>query len=60
MSDSFDLRRFAVAQAAVYPQVVAELSHGRKQTQSSGATATIELILTTVPALRATKAGTIA
>jgi uncharacterized protein (DUF1810 family) len=32
MSDSFDLRRFVVAQAAVYPQIVAELSHGRKQT----------------------------
>jgi uncharacterized protein (DUF1810 family) len=32
MSDSFDLRRFVDAQAAVYPQVAAELSHGRKQT----------------------------
>jgi uncharacterized protein (DUF1810 family) len=32
MSDSFDLRRFVDAQAAVYPQVVAELSRGRKQT----------------------------
>jgi uncharacterized protein (DUF1810 family) len=32
MSDSFDLRRFVDAQAAVYRQVVAELSHGRKQT----------------------------
>jgi uncharacterized protein (DUF1810 family) len=32
MSDSFDLRRFVDAQAAVYPQIVAELSHGRKQT----------------------------
>ena len=32
MTDSFDLRRFVDAQAAVYPQVVAELSHGRKQT----------------------------
>jgi uncharacterized protein (DUF1810 family) len=32
MSDSFDLQRFVDAQAAVYPQVVAELSHGRKQT----------------------------
>jgi uncharacterized protein (DUF1810 family) len=32
MSDSFDLRRFVDAQAAGYPQVVAELSHGRKQT----------------------------
>jgi uncharacterized protein (DUF1810 family) len=32
MSDSFDLRRFVDAQAAVYPQVTAELSHGRKQT----------------------------
>ena len=32
MRDSFDLRRFVDAQAAVYPQVVAELSHGRKQT----------------------------
>jgi uncharacterized protein (DUF1810 family) len=32
MSDSFDLRRFVDAQAAVYPKVVAELSRGRKQT----------------------------
>jgi uncharacterized protein (DUF1810 family) len=32
MSDSFDLRRFVDAQAAVYRQVVVELSHGRKQT----------------------------
>jgi uncharacterized protein (DUF1810 family) len=32
MSDSFDLRRFVDAQAAVYPQIVAELSHGRKHT----------------------------
>jgi uncharacterized protein (DUF1810 family) len=32
MSDSFDLRRFVDAQAAVYPQIVAELSRGRKQT----------------------------
>jgi uncharacterized protein (DUF1810 family) len=32
MSDSFDLRRFVDAQAAVYRRVVAELSHGRKQT----------------------------
>jgi uncharacterized protein (DUF1810 family) len=32
MSDSFDLRRFADAQAAVYRQVVEELSRGRKQT----------------------------
>jgi uncharacterized protein (DUF1810 family) len=32
MSDSFDLRRFVDAQAAVYRQVVEELSHGRKQT----------------------------
>ena len=32
MSDSFDLRRFVDAQAAVYPQIVAELSYGRKQT----------------------------
>jgi uncharacterized protein (DUF1810 family) len=32
MSDSFDLRRFVDAQGAVYPQIVAELSHGRKQT----------------------------
>jgi uncharacterized protein (DUF1810 family) len=32
MTDSFDLRRFVDAQAAVYRQVVEELSHGRKQT----------------------------
>ena len=32
MNDSFDLRRFVDAQAAVYRQVVEELSHGRKQT----------------------------
>jgi uncharacterized protein (DUF1810 family) len=32
MSDSFDLQRFVDAQAAVYPQIVAELSHGRKHT----------------------------
>jgi uncharacterized protein (DUF1810 family) len=32
MRDSFDLRRFVDAQAAVYPQILAELSHGRKQT----------------------------
>ena len=32
MNDSFDLRCFVEAQAAVYPQIVAELSHGRKQT----------------------------
>jgi len=32
MNDSFDLRRFVDAQAAVYGQVVEELSHGRKQT----------------------------
>ena len=32
MNDSFDLRRFVDAQAAVYGQVVAELSSGRKQT----------------------------
>ena len=32
MSDSFDLRRFVDAQASDYPQIVAELSHGRKQT----------------------------
>jgi uncharacterized protein (DUF1810 family) len=31
MSDSFDLQRFVDVQATVYPQVVAELSHGRKQ-----------------------------
>jgi uncharacterized protein (DUF1810 family) len=31
MSDS-DLQRFVDSQAAVYPQVVAELSHGRKLT----------------------------
>jgi uncharacterized protein (DUF1810 family) len=32
MSDSFDLRRFVDAQAAVYRQVVEELSRGRKRT----------------------------
>jgi uncharacterized protein (DUF1810 family) len=32
MSDSFDLQRFVDAQAAVYRQVVEELSHGRKRT----------------------------
>src|ERR1700677_173539 len=32
MNDSFDLKRFVDAQAAVYRQVVAEMSHGRKQT----------------------------
>jgi uncharacterized protein (DUF1810 family) len=32
MSDSFDLRRFVDAQAAVYRKVVEELSHGRKRT----------------------------
>lgn len=32
MNDSFELRRFVDAQAAVYQQVVEELSHGRKQT----------------------------
>jgi uncharacterized protein (DUF1810 family) len=32
MTDSFDLRRFLDAQAAVYRQVVEELSRGRKQT----------------------------
>jgi uncharacterized protein (DUF1810 family) len=32
MNDSFDLRRFVEAQAAVYRQVVEELSRGRKQT----------------------------
>jgi hypothetical protein len=31
MSDSFDLRRFVEAQASVYPQVVEELSRGRKE-----------------------------
>jgi uncharacterized protein (DUF1810 family) len=31
MSDSFDLRRFVDAQAPVYPQVVEELSRGRKR-----------------------------
>ena len=31
MNDSCDLQRFVKAQAAVYRQVVAELSHGRKQ-----------------------------
>jgi uncharacterized protein (DUF1810 family) len=32
MNDSFDLQRFVDAQAAVYRQVVEELSHGRKRT----------------------------
>jgi uncharacterized protein (DUF1810 family) len=32
MSDSFNLRRFADAQAPVYPRIVEELSRGRKQT----------------------------
>jgi uncharacterized protein (DUF1810 family) len=32
MNDSFNLRRFVDAQAAVYRRVVEELSHGRKQT----------------------------
>ena len=32
MDDEFDLRRFVDAQATVYPQVVAELSNGRKRT----------------------------
>jgi uncharacterized protein (DUF1810 family) len=32
MSDLFDLQHFVDARAAVYRQVVAELSHGRKQT----------------------------
>jgi uncharacterized protein (DUF1810 family) len=32
MSDSVDLQRVVDAQAAVYRQVVVELSHGRKQT----------------------------
>ena len=32
MNASFDLRSFVDAQAAVYRQVVEELSHGRKQT----------------------------
>ncbi len=31
MSDPFDIRRFVTAQAGVYPQVVRELSAGRKQ-----------------------------
>jgi uncharacterized protein (DUF1810 family) len=31
MNDSCDLQRFVDAQATVYPQVAAELSHGRKQ-----------------------------
>ncbi len=31
MIDSFDLQRFVDAQTTVYPQVVAELSYGRKQ-----------------------------
>jgi hypothetical protein len=32
MSDSFDLQRFVDAQAAVYRQVIEELSHGLKRT----------------------------
>jgi uncharacterized protein (DUF1810 family) len=32
VDDSFDLQRFVEAQATVYPQVVEELSHGRKRT----------------------------
>jgi uncharacterized protein (DUF1810 family) len=32
MSDSFDLQRFLDAQAAVYRQVIEELSRGRKRT----------------------------
>ena len=32
MSDSFDLQRFVDAQAAVYRQVIEELSRGRKRT----------------------------
>ena len=31
MSDPFDLQRFVDAQAPVYPRVLAELRHGRKQ-----------------------------
>jgi uncharacterized protein (DUF1810 family) len=31
MTDAFDLHRFVEAQAPVYPRVVAELRHGRKQ-----------------------------
>jgi uncharacterized protein (DUF1810 family) len=31
MSDLFDLQRFVDAQAPVYPRVLAELRHGRKQ-----------------------------
>jgi uncharacterized protein (DUF1810 family) len=31
MTDAFDLQRFVDAQAPVYPRVVAELRHGRKQ-----------------------------
>jgi len=31
MGDSFDLRRFVDAQASIYPQVVEELSRGRKR-----------------------------
>ena len=31
MTDPFDLQRFVDAQAPVYPRVVAELRHGRKQ-----------------------------
>jgi len=32
MTDPHDLQRFVDAQAPVYPQVLAELRHGRKQT----------------------------
>jgi uncharacterized protein (DUF1810 family) len=32
VSDSFDLQRFVDAQASIYPQVVEELSRGRKRT----------------------------
>ncbi len=31
MNDAYDLQRFVTAQEAVYPQVVAELRAGRKQ-----------------------------
>jgi uncharacterized protein (DUF1810 family) len=31
MGDSLDLRRFVDAQASIYPQVVEELSRGRKR-----------------------------
>ncbi|MBV9563249.1 MAG: DUF1810 domain-containing protein [Bradyrhizobium sp.] len=31
MNDPFDLHRFIIAQASVYPQVVGELTEGRKQ-----------------------------